>query len=453
MNKRIAIFGAGMTGLVAGRELARSGHIVDIYEASDHVGGLASTYKDDDGFVYDNGPRFIFSTLAEKVGIAHLCEPVPYFEDLYVGGRYYKFPFGFIRNPRYCVSAGIATLTRTFHPKPANLYEFLRTYYGRIFSREVLIPLIEKWSGIPSAEVSIDFASRLLPTNVAYILHSLIKKLRGGVTEDYYKKGRYIVYPRGSNSVIFETLMQTPGMNVHLHSPLQRLETSSQEILGAQVAGKKIQADYYLSTVPINHLSTFIDQPGEAKSWQQFHYRAIQILFVKLKRERILEHLWTWFPEPKFPFYRIAEFKNARSDLAPSGKTLIAVEMACEITDPLWTLRAEELLARVEKDLDRLYGLKKEEILGLNLKKSSHAYPVLKKSSEISQRALTHDTPFKNLFIAGRTGMFQYRMLEGCFESAMTCVDAIQQSMKGATSSANAAIDTDGYGRPLVLHH
>src|ERR1051326_7071893 len=187
---KIAIFGGGMTGLVSARELARAGHEVHVFEATDRVGGLAKTYKDPDGFTYDNGPRFIFSTLAEKIGIADLCEPVKYYENLMIRGKYYLFPFGLIKNPRYAFSAGLATLTRQIHSEPKNLAQFLRIYYGKLFSSEVLRPLIEKWSGISAEQVSVDFASRLLPTNLSYILHSVIKKIRGGVTEDYFKKGR-----------------------------------------------------------------------------------------------------------------------------------------------------------------------------------------------------------------------------------------------------------------------
>ncbi|HLG19518.1 MAG TPA: FAD-dependent oxidoreductase [Bdellovibrionota bacterium] len=452
MAKKIAIFGAGMTGLAAGRMLVQAGHEVDVYEASDQIGGLAKTYRDSDGFVYDNGPRFIFSTLAEKIGIAHLCQPVKYYEDLYVGGRYYLFPFGFIRNPVYCASAGLATLTRLFHRKPQNLGEFLQTYYGRIFSSDVLKPLISKWAGIPTEEVSIDFASRLLPTNIGYVIHSLVKKLRGGVTEDYYKAGRYIVYPRGSNAVIFESLASTPGLRVHLRSPLEKLKTSGDRIQGAVVDQTPIEADYYLSTIPINTLPRLLDRPNSIAHWSQFHYRAIMILFIKLRRERVLNHLWTWFPEPKYRFYRISEFKNALKDLSPADKTLIAVEFACEHDDPLWAADARKAYREIEMDLHDLYGIGNGDVLGLDLRKSGYAYPVLRKSTELEQRAITHQTPFVNLFVAGRTGMFQYRMLEGCFESAMTCVARIHATVEGQTElSLPELIRRDAFGRPTIV--
>ena len=44
--KKIAIIGAGIGGMAAAYDLARAGHNVSIFEASDYVGGLASGFKE-----------------------------------------------------------------------------------------------------------------------------------------------------------------------------------------------------------------------------------------------------------------------------------------------------------------------------------------------------------------------------------------------------------------------
>jgi protoporphyrinogen oxidase len=44
--KKIAIIGAGIGGMAAAYDLARAGHSVSIFESSDHVGGLASGFKE-----------------------------------------------------------------------------------------------------------------------------------------------------------------------------------------------------------------------------------------------------------------------------------------------------------------------------------------------------------------------------------------------------------------------
>ena len=40
--KRVAVVGGGIAGLVAGRELARRGYAIDLYERWPDVGGQAS---------------------------------------------------------------------------------------------------------------------------------------------------------------------------------------------------------------------------------------------------------------------------------------------------------------------------------------------------------------------------------------------------------------------------
>ncbi len=450
MKKKIAIFGAGIAGLAAARELARAGHEVDVYEADDHVGGLAATFRSDDGFIYDNGPHFILSTLAEKIGIADRCERVKYLEDLYVGGRHYRFPFGFIRNPLYAASVVVAMLTRFFHRAPENLGKFLRTYYGRIFSRKVLIPLIEKWSGVPAEEMSIDFAYRLLPTNVSYVVHSLIKKFRGGITEDYYEKGRYFVYPRGSMSVLFDKLVETSGLRVHLRNGLTKLTSDGRRITCAAVANANVSADYYVSTIPLPALVRAIDEPGEMTEWERFRYRGIVVLFIKINRPTVLNHIWTWFPERHYRFYRISEVKNAVPDLSPPGKTMIAVEFASEKDDAVWASSEEDVYASVKDDLKALYGIGPEEIVGFDLKRNAQAYPVLRKNTERLQRGLTHRTPFRNLLIAGRTGMFQYRMMEGSYDSGIACAETVLRLIEGKSAVDTESPATDRYGRPLI---
>ena len=44
---RIGIIGAGAAGLAAAWDFARAGHSVHIYEAAEHVGGLAAGFKDE----------------------------------------------------------------------------------------------------------------------------------------------------------------------------------------------------------------------------------------------------------------------------------------------------------------------------------------------------------------------------------------------------------------------
>ncbi len=54
--KRLAIVGAGITGLTAASELAARGHAVTVFEASDRVGGAIRTVRRD-GWLVEAGPN------------------------------------------------------------------------------------------------------------------------------------------------------------------------------------------------------------------------------------------------------------------------------------------------------------------------------------------------------------------------------------------------------------
>ncbi len=64
---KIAVIGAGLSGLSAACHLSRSGHEVSVYEASEHCGGRAG-YFGDGGFHIDNGPTVL--TMTELVANA-----------------------------------------------------------------------------------------------------------------------------------------------------------------------------------------------------------------------------------------------------------------------------------------------------------------------------------------------------------------------------------------------
>src|SRR5450631_201787 len=69
MNKyHIGIAGAGIAGLIAGRELIRAGHAVSIFEGRSRTGGRIQSL-DLDGYVVETGPEFIHGKLNETLGL------------------------------------------------------------------------------------------------------------------------------------------------------------------------------------------------------------------------------------------------------------------------------------------------------------------------------------------------------------------------------------------------
>nr|WP_068887183.1 phytoene desaturase family protein [Pedobacter panaciterrae] len=57
-RRQIAIIGSGFSGISSAAYLAQEGHLVDVYEKNEDIGGRARQLKTDNGYVFDMGPSW-----------------------------------------------------------------------------------------------------------------------------------------------------------------------------------------------------------------------------------------------------------------------------------------------------------------------------------------------------------------------------------------------------------
>ncbi|MGA1689671.1 MAG: phytoene desaturase family protein, partial [Candidatus Nanopelagicaceae bacterium] len=99
--KRVIIIGGGMAGLASAARLAKKGHRVTLFEASEKLGGKCQS-ENINGFIFDTGPSLltlpaVYRDLFIKTGkrLEHLVElqPVdPAFEYIFHDGKRVTFP-------------------------------------------------------------------------------------------------------------------------------------------------------------------------------------------------------------------------------------------------------------------------------------------------------------------------------------------------------------------------
>lgn len=94
---KVAVVGAGFSGAVVARELARAGHSVTVFESRDHIGGNCHTFRDESSgvLVHRYGPH-IFHTDNVEVWryVGRFGEMMPFTNRVksVSRGQIYSFP-------------------------------------------------------------------------------------------------------------------------------------------------------------------------------------------------------------------------------------------------------------------------------------------------------------------------------------------------------------------------
>jgi protoporphyrinogen oxidase len=190
-----------------------------------------------------------------------------------------------------------------------------------------------------------------------------------------------------------------------------------------------VKGSEYISSIPITSLVHILDPAPPAdilEAASLLKYRDIVIVTVMLDRDRVTDLTWMYLPEHDMPLGRIHEPKNWSPHMAPKGKTHIVAEYFCFSGDDIWNSSDEELTSITVSQLEKLGFIHKNEIIDRCIIRTPKAYPLFEVGyARYYSRILRYLGNFKNLHIAGRTGMFKYYNMDRAIESGIEVADKV----------------------------
>jgi protoporphyrinogen oxidase len=101
--------------------------------------------------------------------------------------------------------------------------------------------------------------------------------------------------------------------------------------------------------------------------------------------------------------------------LAPPGKSVLTVDLGCEVNDPVWSSPDDRL---VELCLDHLTPIvrdARQRFLGAQVLRTPIAYPVYLSEYESDRLHLRQSTGVKGLYSIGRNGEFAHILMEDVY--------------------------------------
>ncbi len=442
MNRPVAILGAGLAGLTAANLLQKNSIPVRVYEAGKSIAGLASTFQED-GFTYDFGAHFITNRLAEAVGIQDACRKVPYYgESVHLRGRTYSYPLGLMSNPRLLSSAIAARLSRGRNPDTAaSLQDRFNQLYGRVLANEVAIPLAEAWSGVPASELAPSVADKL-PLSLARLIYlTVMKRISGRAIAIGYGKEKpesvnvWHVYPEGGTGQLCQRLAAPIRHAIRLESPVEAIFVENGRVAAIQVNGRTEEVSAVISTAPCNVLPGLLKGTNRLNFLWRFRFRPMVFVMLQLTGRNLLKDAVVWTPEARFPFFRATETPISMPWLAPEGKTLVTLDLGCEVGDKIWKSTPENLASLCLDKLERIIPDVRNRYLGVRVLRTPHAYPVFLRDYEEQRLDFQRSSGIKSLYSMGRNGEFDHLLTEDVYWRTLARLNQVLPSLKKESDS------------------
>lgn len=185
-SKRVAVIGAGPTGLTAAKHLADAGYMVDLLERTDRVGGLHRSVEID-GLHYDVGTFVFFEghgLIEAFPSVKPMMVPINYApRSITPKGNIDRYPFTFRRYLKDNGSGvGILSIANLLVAKarfrnPQTVPEFAYYYMGRtLYETSGLKQYIKRLHGAEDRELDIEFAKLRMPAVSAMSFRNIVSK-------------------------------------------------------------------------------------------------------------------------------------------------------------------------------------------------------------------------------------------------------------------------------------
>ncbi len=426
--KKVIVIGAGPAGLSCAYELSKRGVEVTVFEASNHVGGMARSF-DLWGQRVDLGPHRFFSKQKEintffKELIKDDYTLVDRQTRIFYNGKYFHYPLKFgnvLQNLSLITIFQILWdyLIQTIHPikNPKNLEEWISNRFGKKLYTIFFKHYSEKLWGVPCTQIDADWAAQRIKTL------SLIQAVISAIFKNKGKKHKTLVdqfaYPHNGSGTLYERAANSIENNkgsVLFNTPIKRvlLNPDNNKACGVELNdGSMVEADFVVSTMPLTTLiKGFNNTPASVKTASNLlYFRNTILVYFEVEEKELFEDNWLYIHSPDVKLGRITNFRNWCPTLNKGKETtILALEYWCFKEDPMWSQNDDDIITLAKSELLNIKLSKKEiNIINSKVIRVPKCYPVYETGyQENLNIIIDYLKTIENLLPIGRYGSFKY---------------------------------------------
>lgn len=444
-KKKVAVIGAGPAGITAAHELVKMGAEVEVFEASDSVGGMAKSIHLW-GYTVDIGPHRFFSSdtrvnqaWLEVVGKDY--EMVDRLTRIYYKKKFFYYPLKALNalGNLGLLEAALCFLSylkeKVKPTKDDGSFEswVTRRFGSRLF-RIFFKTYTEKLWGISCKDLDADFAAQRIKK---FSLGEAIKNALFGNSGKHKTLVDQFAYPFGGTGMVYERMAENikkAGSVVHLKNPVQRVLTKNNIAYAIEMADGTIKEyDHIVSSMPMTLLLQRLPEVPQdiLEKSKQLKYRNTIIVYLLVEGKDLFPDNWLYVHSPDLRMGRLTNFRNWVPQLyGDKNGSVMALEYWCYDEDDFWQWNDEKLIALAKKELQQTGLIKNIPITQGSVYRIPKCYPVYGRGYK---EALTpienYLKTIGNLSLIGRYGAFKYNNQD---HSILMGLLAAENIMKGA---------------------
>jgi protoporphyrinogen oxidase len=431
---RVAVIGAGVTGLVAGYRLASAGHECTVYERWPGLGGQVATLEVGPGDRLERYYHHLFTSdrdivaLYDELGLNRAVEWHPSSVGMFTGGRIHPFttPLDLLRfrplplRTRIRMGFAVLMLQRRHHEVAPFESETARAWIHRSMGSEA-------WTEIWGPMLRGKFGDRADDISMAWLWSKLT--LRRQIKGENARR-EVLGYPRGGWEPLLRGLagrIERNGGRVLTDRPAARISREADAFVvspGApdsfreghdprrfKLSGDAERYDAVIATVPNDVFEQLLDPPlagalsdGYLERLHSIEYHTALCMLIELDRP-FSSFYWINVADRHLPFVGLIEQTNFVPPERYDGRRFLYVANYVAPGDPLLGLTMEELLdcyapglARVNPEFSR------DWINELWVFREPAAQPVV--TVGYRDRIPSHDTGVPGLLLANTTQIY-----------------------------------------------
>ena len=446
------VLGAGLAGLAFAKRASENGFSVLLIEKEDVVGGISRTLQHNGYYLDFCAHRFhtknkaLLKEILELPGLKmqrHLKK-----SRIYMFDKYLKYPFQLqnllrampVAQCMRCSASFTANLiAKKLFTEPAikSYKDWFVHFYGPGLYEVMCRPYTSKvWRTDPSL-ISADWAEeRFQGEKIIYLIKRVFTKLLtldfssySIEDEELIPDGGEFYYPnRGIQELsdaFARAALQHKTTILTGTQPAHISRTDRTFAFTRNGTAETVAYNNLISTVPLNIFYALQDKksPEIATCIQKLVYMNIIFVFVFLKRERISNDHWLYFPDNRIIFNRGVEFSNWSPEMCPPGNTSVCFDITCYNDSEIWNMPDEHIATTAINDAHRINYINKEEVSSSCVYRLKYAYPFYDLDYKRKLDTVAKFMETDDCYLLGRTGMFRYNNADNSIEMGLALAE------------------------------